>query len=507
MIILKSSSLKMKAIIRNNWVLAAILLIYLFLALYQLDNIPAAIWGDAIEHYYLAENLLHGHLFFNYAYGGDGPVFSYIVVLVSVFFGLSFYSLKLTAVFIGFFFVLSLYFLAKEFFQNKTIALLSTIVGAISFWTIDFARQPHARILVPLFICLTLLFTLKKKNTLAGVFLGIAMYTQASIWGLILTYWRNLRSLLIGLILLIPLAYSFIANSTNFLSNQSYFGEKLAVHTPIPQVIAAIAHNIVANALSFNVHGDETFRMNIPGHPHLDFLSGILFDIGFLVLLYKSIKDRKQDLIQYFILPFFFIQIPSLLDVHNYYVQPNISRMIGVIPFVYMSIGYCIFLLAHYCTKNIKKASLKKIILAGVYGGFLLVILALNFYNYFIVYPRTLPNGNTPFDKIIAQAIDATTPTTKVIIVGANWAQYSQPEVAGIPIVQKTVHPEFFTQTPEQAQQILCQSKTTGQQIFIVSDPAYQHSWQTINLCIQKEKSSQLSANGWYVAYIISGKQ
>ena len=530
----------MKTIIRNNWILAAILLVYLFLALYQLDNIPAAIWGDAIEHYYLAENILHGHPFFNYAYGGDGPVFSYIVVLVSVFFGLSFYSLKLTAVFIGFFFVLSLYFLAKEFFHNKHIALLSTAISAISFWTIDFARQPHARILVPLFICLTLLFTLKKKNTLAGILLGLGMYTQASIWGLILTYWRNIRILLIGLILMIPLGYSF--STSNFLSNQSYFGEKLAVHTPILQVITAIAHNIVANALSFNVHGDETFRMNIPGHPHLDFLSGILFDIGFLLLLYQSLpkilvrkiqkffgfirapfeknkimraeteknfsyRADKQTFLLYFILPFFFIQVPSLLDVHNYFVQPNISRMIGIIPFVYMSIAYCIFLFAKYCTSFVHKATLKKILFAGVYGVLLIGILILNFYNYFIVYPRTLPNGNTPFDKIIAQAIDKTSPTTKIIIIGAGWGQYAQPEVAGIPIVQKTMHPEFFVDTPDQTQQILCQSKTKGQQIFVVSNPDYQQTLQTINLCMQKGKSSLLSANGWNVAYTISGKQ
>jgi hypothetical protein len=181
--------------------------------------------------------------------------------------------------------------------------------------------------------------------------------------------------------------------------------------------------------------------------------------------------------------------------------------MIGVIPFVYMSIAYCIFLCAEYCAAKAKRASLKKIIFVCVYGGLLAVIFVLNFYNYFIVYPRTLPNGNTPFDRIIAQAIDATTPTTKIIIIGAGWGQYAQPEVTGIPIVQKTEHPEFFVQTPAQAQLTLCQSKTKGQQIFLVSNPTYQQTLQTINLCLQKEKASLLRANGWDVAYTIAGKQ
>jgi hypothetical protein len=103
----------LKDAIKNQtfWMLFGILLLYLFIGLYRLSDIPAAIWGDAIEHYYLAENVLHGHLFFNYAYGGDGPIFTYIVVFFTNFYPLSFYGLKLTAVIIGFFFVLSMFFL------------------------------------------------------------------------------------------------------------------------------------------------------------------------------------------------------------------------------------------------------------------------------------------------------------------------------------------------------------------------------------------------------------
>ncbi|HVA96861.1 MAG TPA: hypothetical protein VND99_04350 [Candidatus Acidoferrales bacterium] len=488
--------------------LIAILLIYLFLALYQLDTIPGAIWGDAIFHYGLVQKVLHGHLFFDYEYGGDGPVFTYLAVFLTNFVPLSFYSLKLTAVFIGFFFVLSMYFLTKEFFHNKTIALLATTISAISFWTIDFARQPHARILVPLFISLTLIYTLKKRNTIAGILLGIGMYTQASIWGMIFTYWRNIRTLLIGLVLTIPLVYSFIYNPVSFFSHGSYFGEKLAVHTPLLQAIMAIVHNIVANILSFNIKGDETFRMNIPGHPHLDTLSGILFDIGFLLILYRSIKKKQKIFLLYFILPFFFVQVPSFLDIHNYFVQPNISRMIGVIPFIYMSIAYSIFLLGEKTASKIQKQGVKKIIRYCLYGGILSIILLLNFYNYFIIYPKTLPNGNTPFAKNIARTIDTYPASTKVLIVGAGWGQYAQPEVAGIPILQQKDHPfEFFFQTVGQAQQLLCQTPEHGKQILLISDPNDQQQLHSTNLCMKKQKSHMLINNGWNIAYIISGKQ
>src|SRR5579872_7042503 len=128
----------MKKFFKNNWQLLGILLIYLFVALYQLDTIPGEIWGDAISHYQLVEKVLHGKLFYDYEFGGDGPIFTYLATFVSFFIPLSFYSLKATATFIGFFFVLSMYFLAKEFFKEKTVALTTSFISAISFWTIVF---------------------------------------------------------------------------------------------------------------------------------------------------------------------------------------------------------------------------------------------------------------------------------------------------------------------------------------------------------------------------------
>jgi len=492
---------------KNNIALIGILLLYLCIALYNLDGLPAEIWSDAIAHYYLVQGVQHGHFFINYAFGGDGPIFTYLAVLVSFFVSLSFYSLKLTSVFIGFFFVLSMYFLAKEFFKDKTTALISTTISAISFWTIVFVRQPHARILVPLFICLTLIPTLKKRNTLAGVLLGFGMYTQASFWGMILVYWKNLRTLLIGLILTIPLVFTFILNPTNFFSSQSYYGEKLAVHTPFLQVITALLYNIQANMLSFNFRGDSIFRTNIPNHPHLDILSGILFVVGFCLIFYQSIKKKQETFILYFILPFFLIQIPSVFDIHNYLAQPNISRMIGVIPFVYMSIAYCIVTIAKFLSTRVSTKPVKKLVTFFVYYGFLVLILIINLYNFFVVYPKYLPNGNTPFGKMIALTIDASAPDTQVIIIGAGWGQWAQPEAAGIPMAQKTIHTEFFEQTVFQTQSTLCQTPIKGKPLMIVSDPYFEDELHTTNLCLHRQKSYMLTGNGWDIAYIIEGTQ
>jgi len=526
----------------NNWQLLGILLVYLFVALYKLDTIPGEIWGDAIFHYNLVEKIRHGNFFYDYEFGGDGPIFTYLATAVSFVIPLSFYSLKITAVIIGFFFVLSMYFLAKAFFREKAVALTTMFVSAVSFWTIDFVRQPHARILVPLFIAMTLIYTLKKKNVFAGILLGLGMYTQASFWGMTFTYWRNWKTLLIGAIVTIPLAYAFFHNPVSFFSKQSYFGEKLAVHTPLSQAFYAIGYNIQANLLSFNVKGDSIFRMNIPYHPHLDILSGILFILGFLLIFFQSLPDSfkskidkffgfirapfkknkimrveteknfsyrsdKHIFLLYFILPFFFIQVPSFLDIHNYFSQPNISRMIGVIPFVYLSVAYCIVRLNRALTQKVTNKSVRIYVPFFIYCVLFLAIFLLNFYNYFIVYPRTLPNGNTPYGKLIANTIDNTTPQTDAVIIGAGWGQFAQPEVAGIPMVQKTIHPEQFFQTAEQAKQILCQEKQPGKPFLIASDPAFQIQLQATSLCLKQAKSYMLTSNGLNVAYIIEGIQ
>src|SRR5260221_212150 len=134
-----------KKIPKTPWVLISILLLGTFLGLYRLDNLPAEMWGDATAHYTLAQQVIQGKLFFNYRYGGDGPIYTYLVVLVSWFLGLSFYTLKLTSVLIYLLFIVVMYFLTEELFGKREITYVATFLSTVSFWSLTFARQPHAR--------------------------------------------------------------------------------------------------------------------------------------------------------------------------------------------------------------------------------------------------------------------------------------------------------------------------------------------------------------------------
>src|SRR5215469_15286363 len=115
-----------KKILHEYWILIIIVCFGAFLGLYQLDTLPAEMWGDATAHYALAQGVIHGKYFFNYQFGGDGPLFTYFVVALSWILGLSFYTLKFTSVLIYLFFIVIMYFLTDGLFKKKEISYIST---------------------------------------------------------------------------------------------------------------------------------------------------------------------------------------------------------------------------------------------------------------------------------------------------------------------------------------------------------------------------------------------
>ena len=474
-----------KLLLRHHWSLLCIVVVSLLIGLFRLDNLPAEMWGDAIEHYHLAQQVQRGHFFFNYQFGGDGPIFSYIVILISSLFSLSFYTLKLTSVFLSVLFVFVLYLFSYELFKKKDIAYLTAFLGAISFWTIVFARQPHARILVPLFIVLTMLFAVKKKTLLSGITLGLGMYTQASFWAMPLALLKRFKIVIIGFVITVPLILSFARNKANFFSNSSYFGEKLATtdHLPFSVIVQNILHNIGANFLSFFYRGDMGFRMNVPVSPHLDGASALFLGIGLVLLGYKVYKERRWKYLEFLILPFFLIQIPSLLDIHNASVQPNIGRMIGVIPFVYCITAYGLLTSLRLLTKTLfERMYLRKLVYWFCLFYLLAVIAIANLQKYFVIYPYFLPDHNTPFAKIIAQTIDRYPTDTSFVITETGWGQWQQPEQGAIMLGMKKYHAVTFLRPPV-SEKTLCQHATVSHPLAFITRPSDMNLAKELSHC------------------------
>jgi len=143
-------------------------------------------------------------------------LYIFLSVPIVKIFGLSEFSIRLPSAIIGTLTVPVVYYLSKECFNNKKIALLSALLFAISPWHIFFSRLSFRAILLPfLFSLAVLLFikSFKKANYLpiSALTFGLSLYTYSSARGfvppfmLILTiifwrhFWNNRRQTLIAI--------------------------------------------------------------------------------------------------------------------------------------------------------------------------------------------------------------------------------------------------------------------------------------------------------------------
>jgi hypothetical protein len=489
---------------------AAILELGFALRLLRLDTLPAEMWGDVVEHYGLAAEVAAGHPFLDYRFGADGPMFSYAVAFVAHFAGLSFYSIKLTTVLLGSLVILATYFLADEMFHRWDVALITTFLTSVSFWSITFSRQAKPYILVPLFVALSIYFALRRKRLWAGICLGLGMYTQAAFWGTPLVFLiADPLSLLVGAIVALPEIRLFFQNPSLF-SSGGYVGEKLVPsgHDRLLTLAHTLAQNAWKNALSFNVTGDNTFRHNIPGHPSLDQITGLFFLLGLLLICVRIVRRRDTRLFLWFLLPFVVIQLPSLTDPHPASV-PSMARSIGVFPFAFMAAAYGMAQTARYLL--IEDDAWKKIgaLLSRVFLAVVLAaVLWLNVYNYFEVYPQTLPNRNTPFDRVISARINALPPGVWTALIGCCWGDWGQPEPGAVEYERTSPHELALVPSPQGIQSALrtaYDGSPRHRRLVLFVDPNQGSVVRAQLTFLHLRRAHLLTSNGWNVAWVFDG--
>lgn len=487
---------------RNRLFIIGIFILVLFVRFYQLDSLPAEMWGDSIEHFKMAREIMQGNFFIGYQFGGDGPMLSYFIAIVSKIFGLSFYSLKLTTVLIGTLVVFTTYFLSQELFKNKSIGLLSGYLTAVGFWSISFSRQTKSYILVALFISLGLYFILKKRKIMAGVILGLGMYTQTAFWG---GFFLSLFSpiiFIISIVISLPVWKEIFINKNFVFSGSSYLGEKFSPisQQPILSYLSILLKNLFKNLISFNFQGDHGFRHTISNMPHLDFITGLFFILGFALLLYRIIKNNKVNYFFYLIVPFFIIQIPSILDTANSQSSPNMGRMIGVMPLVYIFSAYGIYSLTMIIKSNLVKKSYLFVVLTTIFIS--------NFYLYFFIYPKGLPNKNIPFGKIIAQNIDKYDDSYQPVVVDCCWGEWGQPEPKAIEFQLKTNKKILFFEADDYQKKFSCnelKKRTEKKKIILIHDFKNALIKKEIKNCLSVIGRKEISKNGYQIAEIIEG--
>jgi len=411
---------------KEKMIFVLILFFGFLVRIFLLENIPSEIWGDVNEHFIYAKEILKGNFKFDF-WGGDGPLFDYWVALIFKIFGRSFETIKLSSVLIGVFTIFTTYLYAQELFKNKKIGLFASFFTAFSFWSISLSRQAKPYILTPLFLSLFLYFFIKKRYFWAGFFLGVGMWTQASFWGLFFLSFFNWQLFIFSLIFSFPLFWQMIFLKDNYFGNGfTYLGEKFGFNLNIFEKVKIVLWNFLRNFWSFFLkgEGDPVFRHNIPYRPTLDFLTAIFFLLGLFFLIKETFKkENRKKYILYLFLPFYFGQMASNLDmiIAN---TPSIGRMLTISPVVYTISSFGLYRVYEKIKKNYQKILFLCLSLFFIF--------LVNIFDYFFVYPKTLPNGNLPFSLFIKEDILKEKKEESFYLIGCCWGEWAQPESKSI---------------------------------------------------------------------------
>lgn len=183
---------------KNNTVnilfLSIIVLVGFFIRVYRIDTLPSTLNPDEAALGYNAFSILktgadeHGVMFpLALQSFGDWklPIYPYLDAISIFFLGISKLSVRLPSILAGTGMVLLIYFISKEIFKNRTIALVSSLFLAINPWSIFFSRGAYeVNVATEIFLVGLLVFLIFLRNKksyllfLSFLLFGVSMFTQ-----------------------------------------------------------------------------------------------------------------------------------------------------------------------------------------------------------------------------------------------------------------------------------------------------------------------------------------
>ncbi|OGK15401.1 hypothetical protein A2690_05085 [Candidatus Roizmanbacteria bacterium RIFCSPHIGHO2_01_FULL_39_12b] len=408
-----------------------VLALALVIRLIYLKEIPESLFGDVIYHLNLAKN------FSVVRWGGDGAMFPLITSIITRLIGFKFLTLKLISVTLSVLMVWATILYVSELTKSKKAGLYAGLLMTSSFWSISISHIGKPIVLVPLFAALIGYFLLKKRFVVSGILIGLSLYTQAAAWGLFLLSFAHPLTLLASIVAGFFFFRELTTAPDTFFSASSHIGEKLQINSysvvSSLQIVGIILYNLLRQVRGLFIFGDKSFRTTVPGQPLLDPITGFFLIAGvvFGILTLKKIinsPEKGQMIKKLFwpigvclIIPFFLIQLPAILDIHNLVYIPNNERISGVMPFIFAIAGYGLWKLE-------KQLNISKKIKTALVGFIFVLIVSINLYRYWVIYPKTLPNHNVAFAEEIGKRTALIDSSTPVFVIGSGWGEWGQPE-------------------------------------------------------------------------------
>jgi 4-amino-4-deoxy-L-arabinose transferase-like glycosyltransferase len=415
--------------------LFVIFIIYFCFAFYKLAEIPAEWFGDISNLHGYVLDIQAGKWPVSYRQG-VGPLYHYLITPFVNITSQQYVGYKILSVLSGGLSLLAFYLFVSELL-HKRIAVLATVLYGTSFWFLVWARLGNLHAILPGVVCLCLwaLCTYQKKHQIrflilstvaawSGCFWYVGTIVLPVVFALILfSFIKNIpkRHLIVILFISIFLGLAFrgcILVDPNEFTSKGYIGEKVNGLFTTPG-IALVRRFVLYSgkaAAAYVWKGDQTFRVNVPGSPHIDMFSALFLLIGLGSLLVSS-KNRL-----WLGIPLVLFTLPSISPSLLPEQIPSMTRTFASSPFIFILIAIGFDWIYRQTDKKGKKWTF-------FCGGILVsIIVFLNINKYYVAYPKTLPNHNSPFGTIIARYIDTVPSITFVAFTSCCWGDWGQPE-------------------------------------------------------------------------------
>lgn len=445
------------AVIRDVLILLTLIGIAAALRLYRLDSLPPGFDVDEAYNMLDALDIVRGkHPVFLPANAGREALYSYLQARMVLILGKQVFALRLTSALIGIATVGATYVLVRNLpvCRARTLALLTALLLALSFYHLTFSRYGIRSIMTPLAECLAFYAYWRGCQSArmshrrswisfawAGFWLGLGVYahTAARLVPLILVAFtgylilrdrQRMGRYLGGLIvLLLVMAVVSLPLVNYFWTHPDDFTGHVAEVSVLNKPGQPLARNALLVLGMFNWQGDQAWSRNLSGRPVFDPLMGIFFILGLLLLIRDAIWHSKSlgkgGVACFTLLWIGVMLLPTLLAED----APSFSRAIGILPAVYIPPALALLTISRWIS-SWNLTSTKLILERAVVITVILISGTWTFYDYFVAFARN-PNMAYDYDQ---DKVDAAQYIRKAVAEGH--CVYLSPFLASHPTVR-----------------------------------------------------------------------
>lgn len=380
-----------------------------FLRFYNLDSNPnglfcdeAATGVDALKILKTGTDLYGNYLplgFMHHGYDYVEPLYTYLTTLSVWIFDLNIFSTRFMAALFGTLTILTTFLLARRLFNDK-VALIASIILALSPWHFHISRIGFRGILAPFFITLGLFLStkiLKKPVYLipTTITFGLGLYTYSNVKiilpfiliTLLIFYWKKVLelfkkkqakqllfiSVVVFLLIAIPISYASVKILGEKFDQRAI---KISIFWGNSNPSFQFFNNLYKHT-SFNflfLNGDSDIKHSLPGFGQM-----LIILLPFVISSpFLRLKKEYWLVVTLFLIGL----IPAAITNEA---LPHALRSIGAVPFLEIIAACGIFFLWKKIPST--KTSIKKLFITIVVLG-ILINSSFYFYNFFFKYPN-----------------------------------------------------------------------------------------------------------------------